>query len=289
MTKNASKTAETVAVVRMVESKKSEDERICYDKYAVHFISQEVLDFAKHHPKEYKEFVERNERLIPGATNSIVARVRFIDDTLKSSIRNGLEQVVILGAGYDTRPYRIGGMDKIKVFEIDHPSTQKIKKDKIKEIFKSLPYQVTYIPLDLEEGEFSQLLNSEYDSSKNTLFIMEGLLMYLSPEKVDNILSFILHNSGRGSAIVFDYIPLSVVDGTCGLEAGKNFQKGVTEAGEPLLFGIKDGSIKSFLTQRGFTEIRNMTSEDYKKAYFHGKNESRAVNPLTLFAHAEIS
>lgn len=288
MTKNASKTAETVAVVRMSESKKSEHERICYDKYAVHFVSQEVLDFAKHHPKEYKEFVDRNERLIPGATNSIVARVRFIDDTLKSAIKNGLEQLVILGAGYDTRPYRIEGMDKIKVFEIDRHATQKIKKDKIKEIFKSLPDQVTYIPLDLEEDKFGQLLNSEYDSSKKTLFIMEGLLMYLSPEKVENILSFILHNSGSGSAIVFDYIPLSVIDGTCALEAGQNFQKGVTEAGEPLLFGIEEGSIKSFLTKRGFTEIRNLTSEDYKKAYFHGKNESRRVNPLTLFAYARI-
>ncbi|UTB32372.1 MAG: hypothetical protein NKF70_12915 [Methanobacterium sp. ERen5] len=53
MTNNASKTAETIAVVRMTESKKPENERICYDPYAIHFISQEVLDFAAKNPEQY--------------------------------------------------------------------------------------------------------------------------------------------------------------------------------------------------------------------------------------------
>jgi len=112
--------------------------------------------------------------------------------------------------------------------------------------------------------------------------------MYLSPEIVDEMLFFIVHNSGKGSAILFDYIPLSVVDGTCELEAGQNWQKGVTDAGEPFKFGINDRSTESFLTQRGFTKIRNITSEDYKKAYFHGKNKDRKVNSLSLFAYAVV-
>lgn len=289
MTNNASKTAETIAMVRMIESKKPENERICYDPYAVNFISQEVLDFAAKNPEKYSAFVARNESLVPGASNSIVARVRFFDDVLKSSIDDGLEQLVIVGAGYDTRAYRIEGLDRTQVFEIDHPATQKIKIKKIKEIFKSQPDHVTYIPLDLEIDKFGQkLLKTKYDSSKKTLFIMEGLLMYISPETVDKILSFILHNSGRGSSVLFDYIPLSVVTGTCELEAGQNWQKGVTEAGEPFKFGISEGSTEPFLTQRGFKSIINMTSEDYKKAYFHGKNENRKVNKLSLFAYALV-
>ena len=287
--KEPSKTAETIAVIRMSESKKPEDERICHDPYAIHFVSQAVLDFAAHNPEKYKVFVARNERLVPGASNSIVARVRFFDDTVKFSIEDGIEQLVILGAGYDTRAYRIEGMNKIKVFEIDHPATQKIKIEKIKEIFNSIPDHVTYIPLDLEVDKFGQrLLESRYDSSKKTLFVMEGLLMYLSPEIVDEMLSFIVHNSGKGSAILFDYIPLSVVDGTCELEAGQNWQKGLKDAGEPFKFGIKDGSTESFLTQRGFTKIRNITSENYKKSYFHGKNKDRMVNSLSLFAYGVV-
>jgi len=289
MTRNASKTAETIAMVRVSESRRPEDGRICNDPYAIRFISQEVLDFAANNPEKYRAFLAQSERLVPGARNSIVARVRFFDDIVKSSIDDGLEQLVILGAGYDTRAYRIKGMDKIKLFEIDHPATQKVKIEKIKEIFNSLPDHVTYIPLDLEVDKLGQrLLESKYDSSKKTLFIMEGLLMYISPEVVDEILSFIVHNSGNGSDILFDYIPLSVVDGTCELEAGQNWQKGVTDAGEPFKFGIKEGATESFLVQRGFTKIKNMTSEDYKKAYFNGKNKDRKVNSLSLFAYAVV-
>ena len=287
--KERSKTAETIAVVRMSESRKSEDERICYDPHAIRFISQAVLDFAAHNPEKYKAFVARNERLVPGASNSIVARVRYFDDVVKSSINEGLEQLVILGAGYDTRAYRIEGLSKIKVFEVDHPATQSIKIEKITEIFSSLHDHVTYVPTDLEVDKFGQrLLESGYNKSLKTLFIMEGILMYLSPEIVEEILSFIVHNSGKGSAILFDYIPLSVVEGTCELEAGQNWRKGVMEVGEPFLFGINDGEIQSFLVQRGFTKIKNTTSEDYKKAYFHGKNEDREVNSLSLFAYAVV-
>ena len=287
--KERSKTAETIAVVRMSESRKPEDERICYDPHAIRFISQAVLDFAAHNPEKYKAFVARNERLVPGASNSIVARVRYFDDVVKSSINEGLEQLVILGAGYDTRAYRIEGLSKIKVFEVDHPATQSIKIEKITEIFSSLHDHVTYVPTDLEVDKFGQrLLESGYNKSLKTLFIMEGILMYLSPEIVEEILSFIVHNSGKGSAILFDYIPLSVVEGTCELEAGQNWRKGVMEVGEPFLFGINDGEIQSFLVQRGFTKIKNTTSEDYKKAYFNGKNEDREVNSLSLFAYAVV-
>ena len=287
--KERSKTAETIAVVRMSESRKPEDERICYDPHAIRFISQAVLDFAAHNPEKYKAFVARNERLVPGASNSIVARVRYFDVVVKSSINDGLEQLVILGAGYDTRAYRIEGLSKIKVFEVDHPATQSIKIEKITEIFSSLHDHVTYVPTDLEVDKFGQrLLESGYNKSLKTLFIMEGILMYLSPEIVEDILSFIVHNSGKGSAILFDYIPLSVVEGTCELEAGQNWRKGVMEVGEPFLFGINDGEIQSFLVQRGFKNVKNMTSEDYKKAYFHGKNEDRAVNSLSSFVYAVI-
>jgi len=172
---NPSKTAETIAMVRVNESRKPEAERVCHDPYAIRFISQGVLDFAAHNPEKYKAFVARNERLVPGASNSIVARVRFFDDIVKFSIDDGIEQLVILGAGYDTRAYRIEGMNKIKVFEIDHPATQKIKIEKIKEIFNSLPDHVTYIPLDLEVDKFGQwILESKYDSSKRRSLSWKG-------------------------------------------------------------------------------------------------------------------
>jgi methyltransferase (TIGR00027 family) len=287
--KSSSKTAETIAMVRVGESRRPEDERICYDPYAIRFISREVLEFAARNPEKYEAFLAHMERLVPGSRNSVVARVRYFDDIVKSFVSDGLEQLVILGAGYDTRAYRIEGLNKIRVFEMDHPATQSIKIEKIKEIFSSIPDHVTYAQVDFEVDKFGQqLLESGYDRSRKTLFIMEGLLMYLPPPSVDEMLSFIVNNSGKGSAIIFDYIPVSVVDGTCELEAAKNWRKGLIDAGEPFQFGIKEGTIETFLAQRGFTKIRIMASEDYKKLYFHGKNEDRVVNSLLSFAYAQI-
>lgn len=287
--KGPSKTADTIAMVRVGESRRPGDERICYDPYAIRFISQEVLEFATRNPEKYRAFLAQNERLVPGVGNSIVARVRYFDDVVSSFIGDGLEQLVILGAGYDTRPYRIEGLKNVTVFEVDQLATQKIKVEKIKEIFGSLPRHVTYVSVDIGVDTLSQrLLESGYDRSRKTLFIMEGLLMYLSPGTVDETLSFIAHNSGRHSAIVFDYIPQSVVDGTCELEAGKNWRKGVMDVGEPFRFGIKEGEIETFLTQRGFSNVRNITSRDYKKTYFFGKNEGREINSLLSFAYAVV-
>jgi methyltransferase (TIGR00027 family) len=164
-----------------------------------------------------------------------------------------------------------------------------VKKEKIKEIFGGLPNYVVYVPIDLTaENLDEKLLGCGYDKSKQALFIMEGLLMYLPPADVDEILSFIAENSGKGSAILFDYYPQSVVDGSSELEVGRIAHGYLAQIGEPLLFGIKGGMVEEFLEKRGFSEVCDVTSEDYRRAYFHGKNESRPVSSLLSFAHAVV-
>jgi len=286
---SSSKTAEGVALCRFNESKKPEGERICYDPYAVHFISPEILKWIACNPEETKAAWTRAERLLPGIDNSIIARVRYFDDFVKRSIDECLEQLVILGAGYDSRAYRIEGLTKIKVFEVDHPAMQAVKIEKIKKIFGCLPDHVTYIPADLGRDDFGKkLLEMEYSQSKKTLFLMEGLLYYLPPEIVNKILSFISKNSAKGSAILFDYYPQSVVDGSCKLEVGRNLYNQLIQFGEPLRFGIEEEMIEEFLTKRGFSKVCNVSSEDYKKVYFVGVNKNRQVCSLMSFAHALV-
>ena len=155
-----------------------------------------------------------------------LAILRYFDDFTEKSITDGIEQLIILGAGYDTRAYRIEGLKNIKVFEVDHPNTQSFKIQKIKEAFGSIPDHVVYVPVDFEKETFGQkLFDERYNSSKKTLFIMEGLSMYIPPKAVAETLLFIVGNSCNGSAVIFDYYPESVVDGTCKLEIGKNIKK----------------------------------------------------------------
>ena len=284
-----SRTAMGALLNRLGESQKPEGERICYDPFAVNFIDPSLLEWEAHNPDEAKALREQRERLVPGLKNSIIARVRYFDDFVQKSIDDGLEQMVILGAGYDSRAYRLERLRKIRIFEIDHPATQIVKIEKIKKIFGDLPDHVAYIPVDFAAEDLGRkLLETRYDRSQKTLFLMEGLLYYLSPIVVDGILSFIVKNSGKGSVILFDYFPQSVVDGSCNLELGRNIHNGLAQIGEPLQFGIEEGTVERFLAERGFSKIQNVTSDDYKRAYFLGVNESRAVCSLMSFVHAVV-
>jgi methyltransferase (TIGR00027 family) len=285
-----SKMAEGIAMQRFAESNKSKETRVCYDPYAIHFISPEIIEFGIKHPDETKTRVEEMENLLPGLSSSIVARVRYFDDFVKKSIEEGVEQLVILGAGYDTRAYRIEGLKaKVKVFEVDHPNTQSFKKEKIKEIFGSIPDYVTYVSIDFETGKLDQMLfENGYDKSLQTLFIMEGLIMYIPPESVDETLNFIAKNSGKGSEIIFDYYPESVVDGTTELAIGQNIRNFLIKLEEPLKFGIEEKTIEKFLSGYGFSKIEDVNSQNYKNKYFHGMNQDRDVCDLLYFAHATI-
>lgn len=276
---------EVVASHRADESSKPADERICYDQYAVHFLSPETLALLKD-PIKLKAFNEQVGPLAQGVGNSMRARTRYFDDFLKKSIHEGLEQLIILGAGYDTRAYRIEGLKNVKVFELDHPNTQNFKIQKIKEIFGSIPDNVTYIPVDFEIQALNPKLFEKYDSSKKTLFVMEGLIYYLSPKSVDKILSFIAENSGKGSIVLFDYFHQCVVDETC--EVGRIFRSYAELVGETLKFGLKEEIIEEFLLKRGFSNIKNVNSEDYKKSYFHGINENREICSQVYFVHATV-
>lgn len=292
--KGSSITAENVAFVRALESLKPEGERICYDPYASRFLSPQYLVFmemAAHDPSKTP---------FPGVHNSLSARVRYFDDFVKKLINEGLEQLIILGAGYDTRAYRIEGLrGNVKVFEIDHPETQSVKIEKIKDIFGSLPDHVEYVSVDFETEDFGQrLLEHGYEKSQKTVFIIEGLIYYLPPKAVDEMLYFISKNSETGSAIIFDYVYESSIyrtNGICGVQCTacnqneiKNATKDMAQKGEPYKFGVKDGMLESFISQHGFSRICNVTSEDYKKIYFKGINESRPVCCLSNFAHAIV-
>lgn len=287
--KGPNKLAERMAMIRAGESRKPKGERVCYDPYAIRFVGPELGRLLAVGPQQYDVLISQQEQGMPGLTNSVVARARFFDDIVKQSVAEGIEQLVILGAGYDTRAYRIEGMDKIRVFEVDQPDTVAVKMDKVSEIFGSLPDHVTYVPIDFNiERLDNRLRECGYDSSKKTLFTLEGLTMYLDPGAVDKLLAFIAHSSGKGSAVAFDYGRAYSGSTTDGYRKESQATRKFAESqGDTLRFAMV-GPVDAFLTNRGFSKVRNMTEEDYKKAYFHGKNARRNVSGLLWFAYAMV-
>jgi len=288
-----SRLAEEVAFHRVIESFRPECDRICNDPYAIRFLGNDLkkyLEFCAGNPEEARKRAEQINRIFPGVQNSIIARVRYFDDFIKEATGVGLEQLVILGAGYDTRAYRIDGIkENVKVFEIDYPDTQSRKTAIIRDIFSTLPEHVTYLPIDVEEKNFArQLEESGYSGQKKTLFVLEGLTYYIDEAAVKTIFSFIVHNSMKGSSILFDYLPESVIDGTCPQDVARNMRARAMEYGEVFRFGILEGTICSFLEKEGFCNVHNVTCADLKTCYFHGNNANRQLCDLFAFASAEV-
>jgi methyltransferase (TIGR00027 family) len=285
----ARRTADIAIMYRAAERLKRPEDRVCHDPFAERFLSG-AYRWLGSNDITARMGLWYAERISPGARGWTVARHRFIDECLKQCVADGLDQLVILGAGYDARAYRMEELrHNIRVFEVDHPDTQQAKKAKLTKLLGSLPDSVVYVPLDFEKDRLDvRLFESGYDSQQRSLFIWEAVTMYLVPEAVDETLAFVANNSGSGSSIVMDYIFKSVVDGTCDLYGAAGFSKQVKRRGDPLRFGIEEGTAEKFFNDRGFAILKNATSDFVKSAYFRGESQGLRVAPFLGYVHAAV-
>ena len=267
------------AAFRALESEKKHNERICEDSYARKFVPAWFYYLAK-----FTLVTGYAEWRSPGVMGALVTRSRYIDDYLSERIREGIQQLVILGAGYDSRPYRFEQLrNRVRVFEVDHHTTQDIKKAKLTKIFGALPTYVTFVPVDFTQETLEQRLNeSSYDAMAKTLFIMEGVSMYLTPKVMDSILSFITQYAGSETSIIFDYFYQSAID-------GKEIERAIVYHREQLTFGIEKGRIEDYLKARGFQQIYEVNNEDLERMYCTGNNRGRRVMPGIAIVSATIT
>jgi methyltransferase (TIGR00027 family) len=280
----SSQSALGVALFRAIESQKPEATRICYDPYARAFIPTVSYILVK-------LMVDSGlyERIGPGAVGFITVRERYIDDYLKTGLAQGLEQVVILGAGFDTRAYRIPGIEKTRVFEIDYPATQEIKRKELKKVIDPLPEYVTFLPVDFNTQALTERLQScGYNEQAKTLFIWQGVTYFLAAQSVDSTLDFIANHSGKGSSVIFDYMYNEIFQDPNN-SYGKTLKRVARMSGEQYMFGVDRGQVEPFLTRRGFRNVHNLTLEELKQRYFTGPNAGRVVPADIAIVSAEVN
>jgi methyltransferase (TIGR00027 family) len=282
--------AEGIALQRYAESKLPEDERIFFDPLAVHFVDPKKIEWARDHPAETRAMAAELERTTPGWSNSIRARVRYFDDVAERAARDGVAQMVVLGAGYDTRAYRIDAVkDVVRVFEVDRPPILERKTDVITRVLGAVPGHVSAVPLDLEHMDlWESLERAGFSSELSTLFVLEGLVMYLPREAVERLFDGIARHAAKGSSVLFDCVPQSLADGTLEKEGARTILAYTVERGEPILSGFAGGEVGPFLARLGFSGVTVVPSSEYGRMYYHGKNAGRSVSSLLTLVRAEI-
>jgi len=281
----SSLSASGIAIVRALESEKPATERVCYDPYARQFVSGALFHFIRFFDKlGYSEWKG------PGVMGFLVTRERYIDDALQACLDDGLEQLVILGAGFDSRAYRFEQLKRgVRVFEVDHPATQEAKLRKLAAIFGAAPDHVTYVPIDFNQQSLAQrLFDSGYDERLKTLFIWQGVTPYLTPDAVDDTLRFVAEHSGPGSSIVFDYMYPSLLAGAPRHGEIRNMRRYRWLSGEQLAFGIPEGTVTAFLEERGFYRVKNADHVILQQTYFRHGSRKRIVADGYAIASATV-
>jgi methyltransferase (TIGR00027 family) len=204
-----------------------------------------------------------------GIYEYVSARTMVLDQVFSNAIEEAFPQIVILGAGFDTRGLRFHDSNRgTRIYELDAPVTQQAKRLLFEEKGIAVPKEITFVPVDFDEESLDEtLFRVGYRPDLKSLFLWEGVTMYLSAEAVDNTLAFIHSHAASGSILAFDYILASVLRRENTLYGEKGIYQRTLKSGEGWTFGIEEGEIASFLSKHGFEMIAHYTPRELQTKF----------------------
>lgn len=208
------------------------------------------------------------ERMIPGGLWFEIARTRGMDAVIEEEVAAGARQVVILGAGFDSRAYRMADvLAGAVVFEVDHPVTSARKRERVRAVVGEEPGGVRYVTLDFNRDDLAAALARHgHDPSARSVVVWSGVAPYLEPEGVDATLAW-MADQAPGSVIVFDYCWREMVEATESYPGAETLRRRVAAQGEPLRFGIPRGRTREFLAQRGLELVEDIDAEEAMRRF----------------------
>jgi len=266
----ASRTAEYVALFRAIESALPPKRRLFEDPYARRFLGPRLALVAAFcrvpgAPDIISRFIDHRWA---GARSSAVARTRLIDDAIQAAVERGIGQLVILGAGFDSRPYRLDVLKDVTVFEVDHPSTFAKKQTILQRALPSLPGNVRFVATDFHEVELNLVMEAAgYSKVAPTFILWEGVTPYLIEPAVDATLRWCAE-AASGSELLFTYVHRAVIDTPGAFEGTETLFATLKAAGEEWKFGIDPADLASFLTDRGLRLEQDIGSAEYRAKYW---------------------
>ena len=263
----ASSTAEFMALFRALESSAPRETRLFYDRYAQRFLRpslRAVLRLSRGRLGRAL-VLAAIDGLWPGARPSGVARTRFIDDALASASAEGkIEQVVLLGAGFDCRAHRLSLTPAPVYLEIDRPATQERKRERLGDRVESA---TRYAPCDFGTDSLAASLNNAgFRPERPSFFLWEGVTNYLSPDAVDDVLEYV-SSTAPGSVLVFTYVDRMVLEEPDRFVGSRRLRSTLRGSDESWTFGLEPSRLADFLGQRGLRLVCDTGSIDYRAQY----------------------
>jgi methyltransferase (TIGR00027 family) len=211
-----SNTAYGVAKFRSFEMFFPPEKRLFDDPYSLRFlpIATRISMGLMHWTPIRDFFVWLTEIMFPGMLGGLVCRTRYIDDVVQRAVNDGVENVVNLGAGLDTRALRLKCLKSVKYYEVDQVELIQYKRRKIEKWLGVIPDHLHLVSVDFLNQKSEDRLSAEgLRSTEKTLFIMEGLIQYISTEAFHELLQMI-SRFPNDSYVVFTYPMQDLIDGS---------------------------------------------------------------------------
>ena len=216
-----------------------------------------------------------------------VMRSRFAEDELAAAVARGVKQYVVLGAGFDTFAYR-NPFRELRVFEVDHPATQAIKRQRLADGDIDIPSSLTFVSIDFATTALDAALrDAGFDATAPAFFSWLGVVPYLERPAINATFRFIA-SLPAGTAVVFDYaVPPSTLSWTSRLVFNQ-IAKRVAALGEPWKTFFDPPSLLADLRGFGFTSAEDFDADSLNRRYFAGRTDKLKIGGAGHMAMARV-
>jgi len=269
--------------MRATDQRRAADDRILDDPYAKLFLS--VVGRATLATLEKSgRLGKQAEHMYAGLTTYTLTRHRFIDDALERALADDdLAQVVLLGAGYDTRAYRFAEALKGRpIFEVDHPATS-ARKARIVQREGLRGDDVRVVTIDFTtEAIDERLVDAGFERGAKTFFVWEGVSMYLPREAIKSTFDTLRSLGGVGSELAMDY--WFMLDTADFVSNWHRMSASLLHfVGEPIVFGIHPEDVGPFMDRHRWEVVDMAIAEELSSRYVR---DGRAMYPANYLVHA---
>ncbi|HET6735330.1 SAM-dependent methyltransferase [Mycobacterium sp.] len=283
----AAQTASGPMVLAAVEQYEEPDRRLVQDDLAYAFLPRGLRALVRttRLPFFRRLMIGATERSGPGLWANLACRKRFIDEKVNESL-DGIDAVIVLGAGLDTKAYRLARRADIPVFEVDMPVNIERKAATVDRVLGGTPSSVHLVAVDFERDDLAaELAKHGYRGESRAFFVWEGVTQYLTEDAVRATFSY-LRSAAAGSRLVFTYVQRDFIDGT-NLYGSKSAYRRFREKQQIWKFGLKSDEVAGFIAEYGWGLIEQAGPEYFLRHYIEPAGRDLTASQLEWSVFAE--
>ena len=221
---------------------------------------------------------------------SVLLRARYTEDQLQDAVAAGAGQYVLLGAGFDTFALRRGQLaGRVRIFEVDHPATQQVKRRRILKANGFVPPNLTFVPVDFERDRLDRALaQAGFDPRTPAFFSWLGVTYYLTRAAVRDTLDRIAAVSAPGSRIVFDWKIAKHLMPAHWNALAQRMERFAARLGEPMLTYFTPHALREMMAAHGYAEVEMVPPAEQARRYLAARADL-APAAYTHFAHFAVA